>query len=176
MTTPAASVDMQRVCRTVVLWQWLADLDATEHAQGAFESVEYCVIRAPGDCIDAGIVARLTELVDRGLVRVLDVIAATPGENGSVECFELFENAAGDLDGLRRLQRDAAPRLDEEWLDRASLSITLGANGGSIVRVYENLKAAPLAAAVRRTGGLLVADGRVAIPRMFPPGGPAARS
>ena len=148
MSSPAA-VDRQRECRIVVLWQWLVDRGGASAAT-RFEPVEYCVLRGPGGRIDEGIIAQLIDLVQRGLVRVVDLVAVTSDADGSIVSFELLAETPTALAGLRRLRGGASGDDDEP---------------GAGLRVYENLRAAPFAGVVRRAGGSLLADGRVAVPR-----------
>jgi hypothetical protein len=149
MSSPAA-VDPRHECRIVVLWQWLVDRGGAAESATRFEPVEYCVLRGPGGRIDDGIVERLVDLVERGLIRVVDLVAVTSDADGAVVSFELLADTPTALDGLRRLS-DGTARDDDE--PRANL------------RVYENVRAAPFATVVRRAGGSLLADGRISLLR-----------
>jgi hypothetical protein len=101
----------------------------------------------------------LLDLVDRGIIRVLDVLFVTKNEDGTVSGFE-----ARDLDGksvgdLTIFEGASSGLLGEEDVATASEAIEPGS--AAVMIVYENSWAAPFAAAVRRNGGVLVANQRI---------------
>ena len=123
--------------------------------------IDYVVLEWKGDQPDAGEVQPLLlDLVDRGIIRILDIAFLTKDEDGSVSGIELgelkqvaaafaeFEGASSGLLGYDDLQ-EAAAALDP--------------GTSAAVLVWENLWAAPVAAALRRSGGQLVASGRLPI-------------
>ena len=123
--------------------------------------IDYVVLEWPGELPDAGEVQPLLlELVDRGIIRILDIAFLTKGEDGSVSAvdvgdlqqvaaaFAAFEGASSGLLGYEDLQEAAA---------------ALEPGTSAAVLVWENRWAAPVAAALRRSGGQLVASGRLPI-------------
>ncbi|MET0770010.1 MAG: DUF6325 family protein [Solirubrobacteraceae bacterium] len=123
--------------------------------------VDYLVVEFPADKADfSGEMAKeLTALVDRGLVRVLDLLLLRKDADGSVEVDELHERDESELGQLRAMEADLAMLLAEE--DVAEIGTVLEPGSAAAVLVYENCWAAPFASAVRRSGGQLVADGRL---------------
>ena len=103
----------------------------------------------------------LSALVDRGLVRVLDLLILKKNDDGSVEGFESHDFGDDELGELRALEDELALLLAEE--DVASIGAALEPGSVAAVLVYENVWAAPFGAAVRRSGGQLVASGRIPI-------------
>jgi hypothetical protein len=103
----------------------------------------------------------LTDLVDRGLVRVLDLLIIRKEADGSVEGFELSDLAEDEAGGLRGFESELAMLLSEDDVTAVAAALEPGSTAG--VLVYENLWAAPFASAVRRSGGQLVASGRIPI-------------
>jgi hypothetical protein len=103
----------------------------------------------------------LTALVDRGLVRVLDLLFLKKNEDGSVEGFETHDFGDGELGELRALEDELALLLAEE--DVEAIGAALEPGSVAAVLVYENVWAAPFGSAVRRSGGQLVAGGRIPI-------------
>jgi hypothetical protein len=123
--------------------------------------VDYLVVEFPGSKFTGEIAPALLDLVDRGIVRVLDLIMIRKDDDGSYDAIEigdLDESEAGDL---LRLETEIAELLSAD--DVANLAEALEPGSTAALLVYENLWAAPFAAAVRHSGGQLVANGRIPI-------------
>jgi len=101
----------------------------------------------------------LTSLVDRELVRVLDLLLLRKEPDGSVTVDELHEVDASHLGQLCALEADLAMLLAAEDVEKIGKVLEPG--NIAAVLVYENRWAGPFASAVRRSGGQLVADGRI---------------
>ena len=127
----------------------------------ALGPVDFFVVEFPADeaNFSGEMAAELTSLVDRKLVRVLDLLLVRKDIDGSVQIDELHEVDASDLGQLRALEADLAMLLAEE--DLLELGTALAPGSVAAVLVYENTWAAPFASAVRRSGGHLRADGRI---------------
>jgi hypothetical protein len=123
--------------------------------------VDYLVVEFPADKANFSgeMAAELTSLVDRGLVRVLDLLLLRKESDGSVAVDEVHEVDSSNLGQLRALEADLAMLLAEE--DVAEIGRVLEPGNIAAVLVYENSWAGPFASAVRRSGGQLVADGRI---------------
>jgi len=123
--------------------------------------VDYLVVEFPAEKANfSGEVAgELKDLVERGLVRVLDLILLRKDADGSIEAFELEELEDSLAGELREIEREAAMLLAEEDIQSIGLALEPGAVAG--VLVWENTWAGPFGAAVRRAGGQLVASGRI---------------
>ena len=103
--------------------------------------------------------AELTTLVDRDIVRVLDLLLVTKDPDGSVEVAELHEVDDSTIGQLRGLETELALLLAEEDLEEIGKALEPGSVGA--VLVWENRWAAPFGSSVRRSGGQLVASGRI---------------
>jgi hypothetical protein len=125
--------------------------------------VDYVVVEFPADQANfSGEMAKeLSALVERGVVRVLDLLLLKKNLDGSVEGFESHEFGDGDLGELRELETELAMLLAEE--DVESIGAALEPGSVAAVLVWENAWAAPFGSAVRRSGGQLVAGGRIPI-------------
>jgi hypothetical protein len=123
--------------------------------------VDYLVVEFPADKANFSgeMAAELTSLVDRGLVRVLDLLLLRKEPDGSVAVDELHEVDSSNLGQLRALEADLAMLLAAEDVDEIGKVLEPGSIAA--VLVYENSWAAPFASSVRRSGGQLVADGRI---------------
>ena len=81
------------------------------------------------------------------------------GEDGSIEASELRDADDSEVGELRALERDLAILLAEE--DVAEVGASLEPGTAAAVLVWENSWAAPFGSAVRRSGGELLANGRI---------------
>ena len=121
--------------------------------------VDYLVVEFPGSNFNGEIMPELVDLVQRGIIRVLDLVLIKKEEDGSYDALEFDEIEDSALGDLREFERELADVLSEE--DIISAALEPGSTAGLLV--YENLWAAPFASAVRRSGGQLVADGRIPV-------------
>jgi uncharacterized protein DUF6325 len=123
--------------------------------------VDYLVVEFPAGTshFDGEMAAALTALVEAGTIRLLDLLILQKDTDGSVEAFELNELDA--LDEVRALEGELAEILAAEDVAHLAEAMEPGATAG--VLVWENRWAAPFAAAARRSGGQLVANGRIPI-------------
>src|SRR4051812_36326178 len=121
--------------------------------------VDYLVVEFPGSKFNGEIGPALLELVDDGIVRVLDLVVIRKESDGSIDALELSDLEDSELGEFRRLEADLAEVLSAE--DVASAAVALEPGSTAALLVYENSWAAPFASAVRRSGGQLVASGRI---------------
>jgi hypothetical protein len=103
--------------------------------------------------------SELVALANSGTIRLIDVLILTKDHDGSVDAMELSD--IGDLGPLQQLEAELAELLAEE--DVAHLAAAMDPGSTTGVLVWENLWAAPFASAARRSGGQLIADGRIPI-------------
>jgi hypothetical protein len=123
--------------------------------------VDYAVVEFPAGASNftGEMVTELLSLVDRGIIRVIDILILTKNEDGSVEALELSE--VGDLGPLQALEADLAELLAEDDVAHLAAAMDPGSTAG--VLIWENIWAAPFASAARRSGGQLIANGRIPI-------------
>jgi uncharacterized protein DUF6325 len=123
--------------------------------------VDYAVVEFPAgqSTFDGSMAKELASLVDRDLIRVLDLLVIQKGDDGSVEGFEIDDLEA--VDELRELETQVAEILAEEDIAHLAAAMDKGSTAGIVV--WENTWAAPFASAARRAGGQLVAGGRIPI-------------
>lgn len=123
--------------------------------------VDYLVVEFPADKADFSgeMAAELTALVDRELVRVLDLLILRKDADGSVEAVELHELDEGAMGELLALESELGMLLAAQDIEAIGPAIEPGSVAA--VLVYENRWAGPFSAAVRRSGGQLIANGRI---------------
>lgn len=119
--------------------------------------VDYMVVEFPGGRMSGEGLPLLVDLVDRGIIRIIDLVFLRKMPNGSIVRIEL--SSLGD--GLDVFEGASSGLLDQEDLEAAGAAIETGSTAGIIV--FENRWAAPLAVALRRGGAIMVANGRIPI-------------
>lgn len=126
-----------------------------------FGPVDYVVVEFPaGHTNFQGEAAKeLASLVDRDLIRVLDLLIVHKDEDGSIEAFEIDD--LDEVDEIRALETQIAEILAEEDVVNLAAAMDNGSTAGVVV--WENKWAAPFASAARRAGGQLIASGRIPI-------------
>jgi len=132
-----------------------------ETAFDEFGPVDYLVVEFAADQsnFDGEMAKELASLVDRGLIRVLDLMVLHKDENGELEAFEIDE--LEEVDELRALETEVAEILAVDDIAHLGHALENGSTAG--VLVWENTWAAPFASAARHSGGQLIASGRIPI-------------
>jgi hypothetical protein len=105
--------------------------------------------------------AELNKLTESGTVRVLDLVMVTKSADGIVEAAELREQDESQVGELRSLEAELSLLLAADEIERVGADLDPGATAA--VLVWENTWAAPLAAAIRHSGGELLSTGRIPI-------------
>ena len=125
----------------------------------ALGPVEYAVIAFPGNRFNGDVVPALSELVESGTIRIIDLVFAHMDADGVLTVGELEELDAELGAVFADLEGDVNDLLNEEDLNE--ISTLLPPNSSAAIIVWENLWAERFAAAVRGSGGQLVDSGRI---------------
>jgi len=123
--------------------------------------VDWIVVEFPGSRFNGEIAPALRDLVDRNVVRVLDLLVLKKDSDGTLEAFELSDLDTSEIGELRGYESQLAMLLSEDDVTAVAAAIEPGSSAA--VLVWENTWAAPFASAVRHSGGQLVASGRIPI-------------
>jgi hypothetical protein len=126
--------------------------------------VDYLVVEWPGQQPTGEAAPILLDLVDRGLIRILDLAFIAKADDGSVARLEISDLGEKVAD-LKVFEGASSGLLSDDDTSDAAEALEPGTSAA--VLVYENVWAAPFAAAVRRSGGQLVANGRIPIQAMI---------
>ncbi len=122
--------------------------------------IDYVVLEWPGRQPSGEAIPHLVDLVDRGTIRILDVAFIAKDEGGSVAGIEISE--LGDqVEEFALFTGASSGLLGDDDIGEAAQALEPGTSAALLV--YENSWAAPFAAAIRRSGGQLVASGRIPI-------------
>ena len=123
--------------------------------------IDYVVVEFPGNKMTGEGFPLLVDLVDAGIIRLLDLVFVTRELDGSVKALEITDfDGDGELD-LAIFEGASSGLLDQGDIDEAVSVIEPGNSAG--ILVYENSWAGPFAAALRRGGAQLVASGRIPV-------------
>jgi Family of unknown function (DUF6325) len=122
--------------------------------------IDIVVIGYPADAPMSGeAVPMLVDLVERGIIRVLDVLFVMQNEDGTLSGFEASGLDAENVGDFKVFEGASSGLLGED--DVAAAGEALEPGSAAVMIVYENRWAGPFAAAVRRNGGVLIANERI---------------
>ena len=122
--------------------------------------IDYLLVEWPGRQPNGEVAPHLVDLVDRGLIRILDLAFVAKDEDGTVAGLELSDLGDGAAE-LEVFEGASSGLLSDDDLSEAAAALEPGTSAA--ILVFENTWAAPFAAAVRRSGGQLVASGRIPV-------------
>jgi hypothetical protein len=127
----------------------------------ALGPVDYVIVEFPAGAssFTGEMAEELVRLVDSGIIRVIDVLILTKDEDGTVDAMELSD--VPELGELETVEAQLAELLAAEDVEHLAAAMEPGSTAG--VLIWENLWAAPFASAARRSGGQLIATGRIPI-------------
>ena len=123
--------------------------------------IDYLVVEFPGSRMTGEGLPLLIDLVDRGIIRILDFVFVKKELDGSMRGVAIADlDHDGSLD-LAVFEGASSGLVDQDDIDDAGGVLEPGSSAG--ILVYENVWAAPLATALRRGGAQLVAGGRIPV-------------
>jgi Family of unknown function (DUF6325) len=124
--------------------------------------IDFIVVEWPADKPPAGkAFPLLVDLVDRGVIRILDLAFVKKEGDGRIVGLDLRDF---DLDGnpeLAIFEGASSGLLGEDDYEEAGNALESGT--AAAILIYENTWAAPFATALRRGGAQLVAHGRIPV-------------
>jgi hypothetical protein len=121
--------------------------------------IDYVVLEWPDKQPVGEAAPLILDAVDRGIIRILDVVLLAKDTDGTVATLELGALNGGDAGGFADFEGASSGLLGEDDLEEAAGVL----EPGTSAVVWENRWAAPIATALRRSGGQLVASGRIPI-------------
>lgn len=119
--------------------------------------IDYVVIEWSGRQPHGEAMPHLIDLVDTGIIRLLDLVFMQKDDDGRVTIMEVSDlpEEFAEFEGAR------SGLLDDDDVDEAAAALQAGTSAALIL--WENRWAAPFAIALRRNGAQLVASGRVPV-------------
>jgi hypothetical protein len=126
---------------------------------GPLGPISYLVVEFPGSKMTGEGLPILVDLVDRGVIRILDLVFVTKGEDGSLGVIALADlDHDGTLD-LAVFEGVSSGLVSQEDLAEAALVISPGSSAA--ILIFENRWATPFIQALRRGEAQLVAAGYI---------------
>jgi dihydroorotase-like cyclic amidohydrolase len=126
--------------------------------------VDYLLVEWPDKQPTGEAMPHLVDLVDRGLIRLLDLAFIAKAEDGSVTRIEIAD-LGNDVAEFGVFVGAESGLLSDEDTEEAAAALEPGTSAALLI--YENRWAAPFATAARRSGAQLVASGRIPIQAMI---------
>jgi len=125
--------------------------------------IDYIIIEWPDKQPTGEAVPMIIDLVDRGIIRVLDIAFMTKDTDGNVVAMDLGEvnDEEETAAGWGEFAGAATGILGSEEIYEAATALEPGTSAALLV--WENRWAGPVAATLRRSGGQLVASGRIPV-------------
>ncbi len=120
--------------------------------------IDYILVEWPGRQPNGEVAPHLVDLVERGLIRILDLLFVAKDEDGAVAVLEISD-LGGEVAELAVFEGASSGLLGDEDVEEAGAVLEPGTSAALLV--FENSWAAPFVGAVRRSGGELVASGRI---------------
>ena len=124
--------------------------------------IDIVVVAYPPDAPMTGDAAPLLlDLVERGILRVLDVMFVVKEADGTFSGFDATNLDSHGVGGFAVFEGASSGVLGDDDVATAAAAIEPGT--AAVMIVYENRWAAPFAAAVRRNGGVVIENQRIPV-------------
>jgi hypothetical protein len=131
--------------------------EGEDRKQMAIGPVEYIIVGFPGNKFTGEIAPELIALVESGTVNVLDLIFIGKDGDGTVLAFEIDE--LDEIAGFGELEGEFGGLISPEDIEFAAAQ--LEPNSSAALLLWEDVWAAPFAAAVRNAGGVVLQGARI---------------
>ena len=122
-------------------------------------AIDYVVIELPGQAVTGEVIPSLLDMVDRGLIRVTDVLLVVTAADGSHTALTPDDLDPAEVGDLGALAGASSGLLGAD--DAAAVAAIMQPDARALVLVYENLWSLPFAQSARRAGGQLIANGHI---------------
>lgn len=140
-------------------------MSSDTHAERQLGPIDFLVIEFPPGAMTGEGMPLLVDLVDRRIISVLDLVFLRKSLDGTVSRLDIGELDREGARGLAVFAGASSGLLGRDDVDEVGVALEPGS--AAAVLVYENLWAAPLATALVRGGGRLVASGRIGVPELL---------
>jgi hypothetical protein len=125
----------------------------------AMGPISYLIVEFPGNKMTGEGFAALIDLVDRGVIRILDLEFVTVRDDGSVAALQLRDlDTDGQFD-VTIFEGASSGLLDQSDFDDAAKALQPGSSAG--ILLFENRWATSFVEGLRRGGAELVAAGYI---------------
>ena len=135
--------------------------DKAVHGVDQLGPIDYMVVEFPGGRLTGEGLPLLVDLVDRRIIRVIDLLFVKKSLDGTIRAVEIGELDADGSRGLAVFNGASSGLLGEDDIEESGAALEPGC--AAAILVYENVWAAPLAVSLRKGGAQLVAYGRIPV-------------
>jgi len=122
--------------------------------------IDYIILEWPAEPSGDEVVPLIVDLVDRNIIKILDIVFVSKGADGELTALEV-DDLGPAAAAFAAFDGAASGLLDDDDLREAASALEPGT--AAAILIWENLWAAPVAVALRRSGGQLVASGRIPV-------------
>jgi uncharacterized membrane protein len=130
----------------------------TSIADDVVGPIDFLLMEFPQDRLTGEASKALADLVEAGIIRILDLMVISKNDDGSVEAMELSDPGTG-ASGFSYFAGAASGLLGNEDMQQAADAMSPGTVAALLV--YENAWAEPFVAAARNSGGEVIASARI---------------
>jgi len=131
----------------------------TTHTADVHGPIDFLLVEFPGDGMTGEAAAALLDLVERGVVRIYDLLVVRKDADGTFSGIDVADLSADDLGGFTAFAGARSGLLGDEDLAEAADAMEPGTVAAMVV--YENTWAIPFVAAARRSGAEVIAGARI---------------
>ena len=128
--------------------------DSTVHGP-----IDFVLLEFPGDRLTGAAADALMDLVDRGIVRVYDLLVIRKEDDGTFSGIDVSDLSADHVGGFTAFAGARSGLVDDDDVRAAADAMEPGTVAALVV--YENAWAVPFVAATLDAGGQLVASARI---------------
>lgn len=125
-------------------------------------AIDYVTVEFPRQNVTGELIPSLLDLVDRRIIRILDVMLVTKADDGSHHVIRPEDVDPAVAGQLAELDGASSGLLGDD--DAMEIAGIMQPGTGSLTIVYENLWSLPFATAAREAGGQLISYGHIPIP------------
>jgi uncharacterized membrane protein len=133
------------------------ELDATQ--VDAFGPIDFLVLEFPADRMTGEAAAALLDLVERGIIRIYDLLVVRKDQDGTISGIDITDLSADELGGFVAFSGARSGLIGDDDISEAGQAMEPGT--AAALLVYENAWAAPFVAAARRSGAEVIASARI---------------
>jgi Family of unknown function (DUF6325) len=122
--------------------------------------IELVFVRFPGSDFNGGILPALEDVVNRGIITIIDCLLVTRTAEDEIELIEIEDvSDNAEVEALQELISEANGLISDEDIDEFAWSLDVGDSAAALV--FEHTWVKPFRDAVVGSGGELVANLRI---------------
>jgi hypothetical protein len=121
--------------------------------------IDFVLLEFPGDADTKACADAVMDLVDRGSIRLYDILVIRKALDGSYSGVDLTEVTSSGVGSFHAFGGARSGLMGEDDLSKAAEAMRPGTM--AVLLVFENAWAAPFVAAAREAGGEMIASERI---------------